>query len=421
MICVEYLIIVEKSNTFCDSEATFNKLLQVDSTLIVSKGVIKHKGVFSYNYTLKCGEIKGKEQRYFHMHFSIESEEDSRLIEFLDFLKTVRTIVAKLGSNPETLWDDISFHYSKISYGIIHKVENLMRKLIANFMLITIGVKWVDEAAPEEIKNVINKSKRSNYINVLHAVDFIDLAGFVLKPYSNVTTSEILNSIKKAATLEDLDFLKKLLPESNWNRYFSSLVNCDDTFLKKRWSDLYELRCKVAHNAIISKMDFDSIQLLASELEEKLDDALKKLHKVSVPDEEVENLVENAAENISYEISDFISMYRIFERNVNYKMIECKGPKMNVSGGVKYFEKIGLFCKEHVQDFQYIQRIRNNIIHPSDMIVSDVDLRIAMQSLYRLITVMEVPNRVLNEQIDSRERSLISRWWLHADRKSVIE
>ncbi len=52
MICVEYLIIVEKSNTFCDSEATFNKLLQVDSTLIVSKGVIKHKGVFSYNYLI---------------------------------------------------------------------------------------------------------------------------------------------------------------------------------------------------------------------------------------------------------------------------------------------------------------------------------------------------------------------------------
>jgi hypothetical protein len=316
MISVEYFIITEKTNTFCDSVSTFNKLLQVDSTLLINGGQITFKDKFTCDYKITSGEILGKEQRYFHTNFSIQGSSDSDLIEFSEFLKTVRTILSKLGSQPETLWDDISFHYSKIAYDIIHRTENLMRKLIANFMLVTIGVQWINETAPPEVKEVIGKGKRKDYINILHNVDFIHLADFLVKPYSSTSQVELSKNIKSATTIDDLELLKSMLPESNWNRYFSTLVNCADTYLQKRWTDLYELRCKVAHNAIVSKLDFDQISALASELDEKLRDALDKLPQVKIPETEVTYIAENAATNISTILGDFISAWRLLEKQL---------------------------------------------------------------------------------------------------------
>ena len=51
-------------------------------------------------------------------------------------------------------------------------------------------------------------------------------------------------------------------------------MECDDGYLKKRWT-LYELRCKVAHNAIVNKAEFDRVETLVNELEGKLDDAIE--------------------------------------------------------------------------------------------------------------------------------------------------
>jgi|GEM_PF-4001725 len=196
---------------------------------------------------------------------------------------------------PEILWDDISFHYAREIYDEIYRIENLMRKLITNFMLVTVGAGWVDESSPKEIKDVIDRSKRKESLNVLHQVDFIHLADFLLRPYSTATQDELNDLLRKAETVDDLRAAQDLLPQSNWNRYFSEIVDCGDAYLNTRWKELYELRCRVAHNAIVNKDDRDRAVKLVSELAGKVEDAIRKLPQVRVPQSEVEQIAENAA------------------------------------------------------------------------------------------------------------------------------
>lgn len=385
MITVEYLSITEKSNTFCDSVSTFNKLLQVDSTLVINGGIIVFKDSFTCDYKITSGEIQSKEQRYFHTYFSINGENETDLAQFMDFLRTVRSILAKIGSQPETLWDDISFYYSRIAYNIIHKIENLMRKLIANFMLTTVGVQWVNEATPPEVKEVISKGKRKDYINVLHNVDFIHLADFLIKPYSNTSPLELNKKIRGATTIEDLGIIKTLLPESNWNRYFSSLVSCEDSFLQRRWSELYELRCKVAHNAIVTRQDFEQISTLAKELEEKLIDALNKLPQVKVPETEVNNVAESAAENVSSVLGDFISVWRILEQHIDKKSAELGHESHHTFEAMKTLRQHGVLNREQFAELREVYNIRNHIVHPTDIVLSEADIILAIQKILRFI------------------------------------
>jgi hypothetical protein len=123
----------------------------------------------------------------------------SAIERFSAFLKVIRGLIARTGGQTETLWDDTSFHYSRKAYVLIYRAENLMRRLIAHFMLITVGKEWVTETAPAEFREAVSKSKRkadSKFINVLHTVDFIHLAAFLLRPYSRKTTQELYNKIK---------------------------------------------------------------------------------------------------------------------------------------------------------------------------------------------------------------------------------
>ncbi len=226
---VEYLIILPKADSFCDSVDGFNRLLQVDSAIkMKGGGVIEYqRDGFSCGYEIRGGEVAGKDQRFFHLRFSLESASSitqAKVDRFAAFLRTVRGIIAKAGGQAETLRDDISFYYSKKAYALVHEIENLMRKLIANFMLITVGKEWVTETSPSEVQEAINRSKRKDYLNVLHTIDFIQLADFLVKPYSKKSIEDLHCKLKGAQKMEEFKALKAYIPESNWTRYFAKLV-----------------------------------------------------------------------------------------------------------------------------------------------------------------------------------------------------
>lgn len=386
MISVEYFTVLEQVNTFCDSISTFNKLLQVDSSIVINGGKITFDGNFSCDYKINSGEIKGKDQRYFHTQFSIEDGADEDVLRFSKFLKAIRAILSKISLHSETLWDDISLYYSKLTYGVIHRTENLMRKLIANFMLTTVGIQWVDEATPSEVKDKIGKAKRKDYINVLHNVDFIHLADFLIKPYSNTSQDDLNKKIKVANSVDDLEAIKSLLPLSNWNRYFSSLVNCDDSYLQKRWSELYDLRCKVAHNAIVSKNDFEQIMALSTDLNDKLSAALLKLPQVSVPGGEITALSDSAFSAVSETAGDFMKAWRLLERHLFQKAAEFIGMReVGRKEAVDILIREGVFSASKGSLFRRISDIRNYLVHYDDLLFSEAELAEATGGIISLI------------------------------------
>ena len=89
----------------------------------------------------------------------------------------------------------------------------------------------------------------------LHQLDFIHLGNFLFKAYETKNVLDLYKLFDSAAKSEDLNLedLREYKAKSNWERYFSKVVDCTDDYLKNRWDELYLLRCDVAHNAIIEK------------------------------------------------------------------------------------------------------------------------------------------------------------------------
>lgn len=397
---VEYLVIMPKSESFCDSIETFNRLLQVDSSILINKDRIYHKNESSYKYESTGNEVTGREQRYFQLRFTMDKQTKSEgedIENLTSFLKIIRGIIIRLGGQVETLWDDISFYYSQKAYPIIHEIENLMRKLIANFMLITIGKDWITETSPSEIQEATNKSKRKDYVNVLHTVDFIDLASFLVKPYSKKSNQELYNKLRKAQGLEDIQELQNYIPRSNWQRYFSSLVACEDTYLSKRWEDLYDLRCKVAHNAIITKVDLERILSLSNDLREKLHDALTKLPQVEVPKSEREYVAENAVTNFGGVFGEFIIAWRQLEQRLILIAKRYNYKPRNSHMAVEALRKEGHLSQKQYDHFYMLNKTRNEIVHYAAVPLSESEIRQQISEILELTNSFEISAQ---EEID---------------------
>src|SRR5574341_237029 len=126
-LTTEYLIIIEKKSSealfqLCDSVDEFNKLLKANPDIKIQNNSIKFRNNLSFGYFVREGDVKGKDQRYFHLKISFDHEEEN-IQEFTDLLKAIRTTVHNMHARPETLWDDLSFYYSNQAYPYIHHIE----------------------------------------------------------------------------------------------------------------------------------------------------------------------------------------------------------------------------------------------------------------------------------------------------------
>jgi len=319
---IEYLILIEKRASealyrLCDSLAAFDKFIQSESSLIITKGKITCNASCTFNYDVTVGEVTDKEQRYFHLRLGCPKEDEGTIDQFVELSRSIKRLVHDAGGQPETLWNDISLFYSKLAYPLVHHVENLMRKLITYFMLTTVGKEWTEETFPVSVKEAVDKSKRKQYLDVLYQVDFIHLGDFLFKEYQTKSQDELFDKLDEIDLVEfDADSLANLQsfrPRSNWKKYFSRIVKCEDAYLDRRWKQLYELRCMVAHNSLIGKDEYERIQRLADEVAGPLQKALDNLHKVVIPDEDKEQVAENVVSNISALYGEYIMLWKQFE------------------------------------------------------------------------------------------------------------
>ncbi len=390
-ITIEYLAIFRRSDTFCDSAASFIRLLQVDSKIKVAGGEVGYEGQRACAFQLSDGEVAAKKQRYFHLHFTWDGDpgaDTESLDRFNSLLKAVRGAVRQAGGETETLWDDLSAHYARKAYPLIHEIENLMRRLIANFMLVTVGREWAEETLSKAVEEAVRNSKRKDYLNVLDTVDFIHLGEFLFATYSKKTPQDLYAKIKEVKTEEDAKALQAFIPESNWKRYFGGLVNCEDGYLKARWEKLYELRCKVAHNALMVKADLDEIERLIGEIKPKLQEAIGKLSKVKVPAEDAEAVAENAARRVNATIGEFITCWQQLESEIGLRASAQGKPKKTIPPGddlVKY----GILDRSRADLYNEVRRTRNSIVHGPGSELPVETIKAALGKLQELLAFVE--------------------------------
>lgn len=373
---VEYLCTLDKGSDFCSSINGLKSLLESYEKLKINKNKIMWKG-HEFDLKIDHGAVLNSNYNFFHLTLVNKNESIQKI--FLDLLRVIRTILSKVNDNrpPEILWDDMSSEYAMKSYPILHELENLMRKLITKFMITKVGLTWTRENIPDIVKTSLRTKENRNHHNYIYDTDFIQLSNFLFKEYSNYNENEYIKNITKANKLEDLNFdeIKKIVPQSNWTRYFEPILKTNSDDIKARWDKLYDLRCKVAHNNFMYEEDYKNILDSSSHLKKIILDAIINLDAIRVSEDDKEDLAENAAINLTGAYGDYIVKYRILS-NILAKNFNFSQDKKNISNLIilENLKDSGLVSIKDYNEFKFLTRLRNLIVHQVNIDINEDEL-----------------------------------------------
>ena len=297
---LEYLVLVPNQDSFCNTQKAFMDFLKVDSLVSISgktlsyRRTAKGKILLSTKIRVETDLIPSKDERYFLI--VLEAKDDVDVDSFSELGDKVKSIAMRL--NPEstiinTIWNDVGRHYSQISYPLINEIENLMRKLISKFMLINVGMNWSKDAVhPELFKKIEGYSEEELYSNDLYKLDFIHLSDVLFKKKRDITLEQ-LDRILSNTSFKDSDQeqILKYVPRSNWDKYFTSILDGNGNQLESQWNRLYKLRNKVAHNRFITKDEYGEIKGICNQVKQMLTTALNNLGEIDLDIEERESVV----------------------------------------------------------------------------------------------------------------------------------
>lgn len=191
------------------------------------------------------------------------------------------------------LWNDIARKYAIEGYDLINQVENLLRRLITDFMLINVGYDWHKSHIPISVENRDTHLKET-YSDYLHQTYFSDLKTILFEGQRDMNLRDIGQvqkfietciSEKKAQI--SVDELKGVISKSLWEKYFSK----DSTYKKKELEEdlekLNSLRNEIAHNRHISRETLGKIQNLSKKVIKALKLEIEDLpNKVLTPEEQ---------------------------------------------------------------------------------------------------------------------------------------
>lgn len=370
----EYLITFDSKDEICTNVEKFKNLLTAHAYISFGK-----KDVVSFNgknfpYQLAQGKLTDGSLYY---DLTLESSDPVDQEIYKDLLREVRRICTKTsGRQIIVLHDGVGEEYCQLGYPIIYKTENLMRKLIAKFMAISIGYDWSEASTPKEVLDSVRIDGKKEKSNFLHEVDFIQLSNFLFKKYTKADSNRFIESLKEKTDEEIIKVgdLRQYSPFTNWEKYFATNVKCDSDYLRLKWDRLYEYRCKIAHCKGITKQDLDDLVAISKDICEKIQSALDSINDVHIEESEREELAENFTGTANKSAADFIEKYN---KLANLIKIACEltsnendiygkhqTNKTNIRMQSQYlcFTK-GLLDKEYVELIKTAQTFRNKLVH----------------------------------------------------------
>ncbi|WP_437648856.1 hypothetical protein [Sorangium sp. So ce362] len=392
---VEYLVVFDSTRSICGTVESFVNLLGTIDGAEVSVSSIKWDGS-----TARCEMQKGSvgqgtpTEHFFHIRIYRALEHDIEHFEKL--LRLIRTVlqIADPQRSVEVLWDDLAFERAATVYPALCGLENTMRKLIAKFMIQSVGVQWTKEAVPQEVADSIRQKRADRGIAVLYDLDFIRLSDLLFREYTSPFATSLAQQVRIIKSEQDLkiDDLRKALPRSNWERYFSNVVNCDATYISSRWARLYELRNNVAHNRGLSREEHKKSTELILELKDVLQRAIGSLDSVIVPEDEKEAVAENIAGSRHALIGQFLYSWSGLQRSlVNLAELAAQDAdskkriqqyRYNLRVLLGMMSKNGIrFDKEVMDLFHLVIDFRNVVVHQPDAVPSDDDIAKHLQAI----------------------------------------
>lgn len=370
----EYLITFDEKDDLCSTISRFKNLLSAHSKIGFKD---QNKIIYDsteFHLSIQKGNLPDS-SIYYELTVSCE---DLNLIEKKkNLLREIRSICQKTSKrNIIILHDGIGEEYCNDAYPIIYKTENLMRKLIAKFMAISIGHDWSNESTPKEVLESVKTPNKHEKSNFLHEVDFIQLSNFLFKSYTKADAKQLIDSLKEKNENDSLTIseLKKYIPSTNWEKYFSQKVNCSSEYIKTRWEKLYEYRCQIAHCRGLSYQDFEDLKKISNEVTEKIQTALDSITTVHLNEDDRDAIAENLSIQSNENAANFISKYNqvsaltksLCEKTSADTDVYYKHPTntTNIQMQSRYLMNAkGLITRDIVEKIKEAQLFRNKIVH----------------------------------------------------------
>lgn len=389
----EYLVIFDLKDSICTNMTSFSNLIKSNSNIDINGDNLTYKGL-NFKYFVQSNRINNEDKIYFHI--KLICEEVNNILFFEQLLKDIRKLLTKITSSKmQTLWDDTSFYYANKAYPLINEIENLMRKLITKFMLTNVGVGWTKANVPTTVKESIRKKdneKREELSDYLYETDFIQLANFLFDEYQTESVNNLFRRLSSISDIKDitLEELKSFVPKSNWERYFSNIVDCDHEYLRKRWEKLYDFRCKIAHNNKMNREDYEITEKLFKETKEKLKAAIDNLDKVNITNEEKDNLAQNMVINTDELYGMYIAKFKNFEDEM-YRCAFNNNIDLSHSHFVYKMEIARILYDNDIIDESTLRKIdelvkvRNKVVHQSEVSYSKHFIESCMNELDKII------------------------------------
>nr|WP_314577690.1 HEPN domain-containing protein [uncultured Pseudomonas sp.] len=301
----EFLILVPEADKFCSNKIAYEKFLALHDRISIQGKKItltdSSKKKFTADLNIETGKVKSGSERFFDVSIQIENETtEEELRSFTELSQLIKSYSSRISPGKtviNTVWDDVGRQWAEKSYPLINKTENMMRKLIAKFMLITVGVSWSKTAIkPELFKKIEAFQDEELYLNDLHKLDFIHLKQVLFDKNREISADDLDRLLqKKNLSKEDIESIKKYIPTSLWDKYFSEIIKTKGLELADSWDQLYKLRNKVAHNRYVTYDEFSRIRATSKKIQEALTEAIQNLGQINIEETDREQLISTYA------------------------------------------------------------------------------------------------------------------------------
>jgi hypothetical protein len=316
---VEYLVIVKQADTFCNNEATFLRLLEVDTSINIEKekGQIifkaqKYQLVVAFQ--LETAVVPGKSERFFKLRLSMDSEK--KLGKFEHLTKVLENIFNKMQKevSVNVLWNDIGKEYAVEGYRLINEVENLIRRLISSFMLINVGYEWPKFHIPPCVEQR-DQALKTTYSDFLHQTYFSDLRTILFEGQRELgfrKIGEIQRFVEKVMAEKQktikVDDLKGVISKSLWERHFAK-TNYSKKDFENDLKALNELRNEIAHCRNISRETLGKVENLSKKIIKTLKLEIEKLPEKKLSEKERKFQIANEMARYSISSNKFYGSF----------------------------------------------------------------------------------------------------------------
>ncbi|MNK75005.1 hypothetical protein D3C87_945360 [compost metagenome] len=127
---------------------------------------------------------------------------------------------------------------------------------------------------------------------------------------------------------------------------------------------MYELRCLIAHNNFLTKIDYKNIIDLVNELSEKFNQAIEFVNKIIIPKNEKEAVLESVLKAHNEKFSLFLREWQEITQEIN-KLAENNNIVHSIeeplSETIQKLIKNGILTEQFYTDLKPIGEFRNRI------------------------------------------------------------